>query len=102
LNILGGKVEESSDAIGKIALGGVVAGAAIHAVASNISKRKDLNRRIREGEEGEKKIAINISTNHSELLPLKQGAFLHFHCKEFRDFPLNQEEIEIINNQSKE
>jgi hydrogenase small subunit len=57
LNILGGKVEESSDAIGKIALGGVVAGAAIHAVASNISKRKDLNRRIREGEEGEKKIA---------------------------------------------
>lgn len=57
LNILGGKVEESSDTIGKIALGGVVAGAAIHAVASNISKRKDLNRRIKEGEEGEKKIA---------------------------------------------
>jgi hypothetical protein len=32
----------------------VVAGAAIHAVASNISKRKDLNRRIKEGEDGEK------------------------------------------------
>jgi hydrogenase small subunit len=43
--------------VGKVALGGVVAGAAIHAVASNISKRKDLERRIKEAEESEKKLA---------------------------------------------
>ena len=57
LNIVGGKAELNADTIGKVALGGVVAGAAIHAVASNISKRKDLERRIKEGEDGEKKIS---------------------------------------------
>ena len=57
LNIVGGKAELNADTIGKVALGGVVAGAAIHAVASNISKRKDLERRIKEGEDGEKKLA---------------------------------------------
>lgn len=57
ISAIGGFAESNADTVGKVALGGVVAGAAIHAVASNISKRKDLERRIKEAEESEKKLA---------------------------------------------
>ncbi|MDR2204597.1 MAG: hydrogenase small subunit [Flavobacteriaceae bacterium] len=56
LTVIGGNAELNADTIGKVALGGVVAGAAIHAVASNIAKRKDLKRRIANAEEAEKKL----------------------------------------------
>jgi hydrogenase small subunit len=57
LSVTGGKAESNADTIGKVALGGVVAGAAIHAVASNIAKRRDLKRRITNAEQVEKNLA---------------------------------------------
>ncbi|MDR1516789.1 MAG: hydrogenase small subunit [Dysgonamonadaceae bacterium] len=56
LNVLGGNVELNADTIGKIALGGVAAGVAIHAVAANVSKRKALKERIESGIKNEKHI----------------------------------------------
>lgn len=53
---IGGGIEADADTIGKVAIGAVAAGAAVHAVASNISKRKDLNRRIHNAIENEKRV----------------------------------------------
>mgnify|MGYP006172675855 FL=1 len=54
--VIGGGIEADADTIGKVALGAVAAGAAVHAVASNISKRKDLDRRIHNAIENEKRV----------------------------------------------
>ncbi|MDR2122005.1 MAG: hydrogenase small subunit [Flavobacteriaceae bacterium] len=53
---IGGDIEANADKIGMVALGAVAAGVGIHALASNISKRKDLTRRIEKGMENEKQI----------------------------------------------
>ncbi len=55
-SVIGGGIEADADTIGKVAIGAVAAGAAVHAVASNISKRKDLNRRIHNAIENEKRV----------------------------------------------
>ncbi|MGV7107797.1 hydrogenase small subunit [Flavobacterium sp. U410] len=55
-SVIGGGIEADADTIGKVALGAVAAGAAVHAVASNISKRKDLDRRIHNAIENEKRV----------------------------------------------
>ncbi len=59
LTATGGKAEMNADNVGKVALGAVAVGAAVHAVASNISKRRDLDRRIKEAEIGEKELDSN-------------------------------------------
>lgn len=53
---IGGGIESDSDTLGKVALGTVATGIGVHAILSNISKRKELNRRISEGEVVESKI----------------------------------------------
>ena len=48
--------EKSADTIGKVAAGVLVGGIAVHAVAANISKRKELLRRVRIGVDNEQKL----------------------------------------------
>jgi len=48
-NIPGMGIEATADKIGKIILGAAVGGAAVHAVATNIAKRKELKENIEEG-----------------------------------------------------
>ena len=57
VSAIGGSAERNADNLGKVALGAVAVGAAVHAVASNVAKRKDLERRITEAEHGEKTLA---------------------------------------------
>ncbi|PIX09151.1 MAG: [Ni/Fe] hydrogenase small subunit [Flavobacteriaceae bacterium CG_4_8_14_3_um_filter_34_10] len=49
-------IESSADTIGKVAAGVVLGGLAVHAVAANVSKRKELEGRASRGIENEKKI----------------------------------------------
>ncbi len=58
-NVPGFGIEETADKVGMIAAGVVGAGIAVHAVAANIRKRKELNLRIEAGREVEKKIDNN-------------------------------------------
>lgn len=53
---IGGGIEATADTVGKYALGAVGAGLAVHAIASNISKKRDLDRRIGEAIATEKKL----------------------------------------------
>ena len=48
-NIPGMGIEATADKIGKIVVGAAVAGAAVHAVATNIAKRKELKENVEEG-----------------------------------------------------
>jgi hydrogenase small subunit len=48
--------EKSADTIGKVTAAALVGGIAVHAVAANISKRKELLRRVRIGVENEQKL----------------------------------------------
>jgi len=56
VNIPGIGIEATADKIGKIVLGAAVGGAAVHAVASNIMKRKELKDNIDKGESNKNKI----------------------------------------------
>ncbi len=49
-------IESSADTIGKVAAGVVAGGLAVHAVAANISKRKELRSRTTRGKQNEKKL----------------------------------------------
>ncbi|SDQ51730.1 hydrogenase small subunit [Flagellimonas zhangzhouensis] len=49
-------IESTADTIGKVAAGVVAGGLAVHAVAANISKRKELNSRTTRGKQNEKKL----------------------------------------------
>ncbi|MDP2058216.1 MAG: hydrogenase small subunit [Flavobacteriaceae bacterium] len=49
-------IESSADTIGKVAAGAVIGGLTVHAIAANISKRKELASRISRGTENEKKL----------------------------------------------
>jgi hydrogenase small subunit len=55
-NVPGFGIEATADKIGKIAAGVVGAGIVTHAVASNISKRKELKKRVNKGKENVTKI----------------------------------------------
>ncbi len=55
-NIPGMGIEATADKIGKIILGAAVGGAAVHAVASNVAKRKELKENKQLGEANEKNI----------------------------------------------
>jgi len=55
-NIPGMGIEATADKIGKIILGAAVGGAAVHAVATNIAKRKELKENIEEGTINEQNI----------------------------------------------
>ncbi len=48
-------IESSADNIGKVAAGVLAGGLAVHAIAANISKRRELTESIRLGKENEKK-----------------------------------------------
>lgn len=56
VSAIGGSAEATADTIGKVALGAVVGGAVVHGIASNISKRKELNRRVKAGERTEQSL----------------------------------------------
>ena len=47
-------IEQNADTIGKVAAGALAGGIAVHAVAANISKRKELMKRINRGKQNEK------------------------------------------------
>jgi len=49
-------VESNADTVGKVAAGVLAGGIAVHAVAANISKRKELMDRINRGKDNEKNI----------------------------------------------
>ena len=49
-------IEQNADTIGKVAAGALAGGIAVHAVAANISKRKELMKRINRGKQNEKNI----------------------------------------------
>lgn len=49
-------IESTADTIGKVAAGAVIGGLTVHAIAANISKRKELASRISRGTENEKKL----------------------------------------------
>jgi hydrogenase small subunit len=53
---IGGGIESDADTLGKVALGAVAAGVLAHGTLSNFSKRKELERRITDGEKVESKI----------------------------------------------
>jgi hydrogenase small subunit len=55
-NLSGVGIEATADKIGKIVLGAAVAGAAVHAVATNFAKRKELHDAEASGEENLKNI----------------------------------------------
>jgi len=55
-NIPGFAIEGSADTIGKVAAGALGVGLATHAVAANISKRKELKDRIKRGKQNEQNI----------------------------------------------
>ena len=55
-NVPGMGIEATADKIGKIVLGTAVAGAAVHAVATNIAKRKEIKEAEQRGEENEQNI----------------------------------------------
>lgn len=55
-NLSGFGEENDADTIGKIAAGVLVGGIAAHAIAANVSKRKELNARYKRGIENEKNI----------------------------------------------
>jgi len=55
-NIPGFSEEKNADDIGKVAAGVLAGGIAVHAVAANISKRKELMSRIKRGKSNEKNI----------------------------------------------
>jgi len=48
--------EHNADTVGKVAAGALAGGIAVHAVAANISKRKELMKRINRGKQNEKNI----------------------------------------------
>src|SRR5210317_631730 len=48
-------IESSADTIGKVAAGVLAGGLAVHAIAANVSKRKELRESIRTAKENEKK-----------------------------------------------
>ena len=47
-------IESSADTIGKVAAGVVAGGLAAHAIAANVSKRRELKEGIRSGKDTEK------------------------------------------------
>ena len=49
-------IEQNADTVGKVAAGALAGGIAVHAVAANISKRKELMKRINRGKHNEKNI----------------------------------------------
>jgi hydrogenase small subunit len=49
-------IESSADTIGKVAAGALAGGLAVHAIAANISKRKELKSEISSGKKNEKKL----------------------------------------------
>lgn len=49
-------IESSADTIGKVAAGVVAGGLAVHAIAANVAKRKELSREISGGKENEKNL----------------------------------------------
>lgn len=49
-------IEATADKVGKVAAGAVGAGLAVHAVAANVAKRKELKESIAEGTRNEKKV----------------------------------------------
>ena len=55
-NIPGFSIEGTADKVGMIATGAAVAGAAAHAVAANVRKRKELKNRVEAGREVEKHV----------------------------------------------
>jgi len=55
-NVPGFGEEKNADQVGKVAAGVLAGGIAAHAIAANISKRKELMTRIRRGKENEKNI----------------------------------------------
>ncbi len=55
-NIPGMGIEATADKIGKIVIGAAAAGAAVHAVASNIFKKKEINENIDEGKINEQNL----------------------------------------------
>ena len=55
-NVPGIGTEKTADDIGKIAAGALAGGIAVHAVAANVSKRKELNTRIKRGKDNEQNI----------------------------------------------
>lgn len=55
-NVPGFSGEKNADDIGKVAAGALAGGIAVHAVAANISKRKELQSRIKRGKSNEKNI----------------------------------------------
>ena len=55
-NVPGFGIESTADSVGKVAAGIVGAGIVVHAIGANISKRKELQRRIKSGRENEENI----------------------------------------------
>jgi hydrogenase small subunit len=55
-NVPGFSIEKSADTVGKIAAGVTAAGIAVHAVAANIAKRKELKNRYTRGKMNEEKL----------------------------------------------
>ena len=49
-------IESSADTIGKVAAGVVAGGLAVHAIAANISKRKELSSRTSRGKINEQQL----------------------------------------------
>jgi len=56
IKVPGFGIEQNADTIGKVAAGALAGGIAVHAVAANISKRKELMKRINRGIQNEKNI----------------------------------------------
>jgi hydrogenase small subunit len=55
-NVPGMGIEATADKIGKIVVGAAVGGAAVHAIATNFAKKKELKGHEERGEENEKNI----------------------------------------------
>jgi hydrogenase small subunit len=59
-NTPGFGIEQNADKVGLVAAGAVAGGLTVHAVAANVKKRKELNERIKAGQEVEKQVERNI------------------------------------------